>query len=136
MRRRRIKMIQNLNEKEIAESMSLFERKIFTSSSGRILNWKIECDALTDRDWECLAYLIASAVEFSRVEGVVSGGLVLAEKLSEHLSEEGPLLIVDDVLTTGISMERQRDGREAIGFVVYARGRCPDWIRSVWQMGI
>ena len=43
--------------------MNLFQLGKFTSHAGKELNWKIECDALTDADWECLAEMIARSEE-------------------------------------------------------------------------
>ena len=48
----------------------------------------------------------------------------------------GDMLIVDDVLTTGASMEHERarcSGR-TIGVVLFARGPCPEWIHPVFRM--
>lgn len=36
--------------------MDLFQKVDFISHSGKPLDWKLECDALTDKDWECIAY--------------------------------------------------------------------------------
>ena len=53
---------------------------------------------------------------------------------------EDPVCIVDDVLTTGGSMEefkikRQwRDPSKYIGWVVFSRNRPPDWVRVLFQM--
>jgi len=103
-------------------------------SSGMISSFKIECDALTDEDWQCLAYLISQNVsEFGSLEGVYSGGHKLAQYLYQYRSS-GPLLIVDDVLTTGASIEKQRNKRDAIGAVVFSRGKCPKWITPLFQM--
>jgi len=48
------------------------------------------------------------------------------------------LLIVDDVLTTGSSMEEVRKEMgtyyQSEGFVLFARGECPDWITPLFQM--
>ena len=117
---------------------NLFVTGRFTSSSGIHLPWKIECDALTDADIETLAHLIAASVSFGSVEGVPRGGLRLAAALEPYAKGEGPLLIVDDVLTTGQSMERQRAGREAIGIVLFDRTGGADlgWIRAVWSLSL
>ncbi len=53
---------------------NLFIRQNFILHSGKPSDFKIECDALTDDDWECLAYLIAKRVSFSSVVGVPNGG--------------------------------------------------------------
>ena len=73
--------------------------------------------------------------KFGCVEGVPRGGVRLATALERYITVGDDLLIVDDVLTTGLSMERHRDGREAFGIVVFARGLCPNWISSIWNLG-
>lgn len=132
--------------------MDLFQRGNFVLNSGAVSKWRLECDALTSKDIECLAYLMHIIVgPFSSVEGVPRGGLALAEALKSYASLEManyPHIIVDDVLTTGGSMERVRKkweiretGREGImparsvkGMVVFARGKCPYWIRPLMQL--
>jgi orotate phosphoribosyltransferase len=112
----------------------LFSVGLFTLHSGSLSGFRIDCDALTAGDIEALAALIAASVHpFSRVEGVPRGGLALAEALESYTQSPGGLLIVDDVLTTGASMEEQRAGREAEGVVVFARGLCPAWVWAVFR---
>lgn len=125
---------------------SLFQLGQFTLNSGASSSWKLECDALTDDDWRALAEMVRLMVgQFNSVEGVPRGGLKLAEYLRPHVSPSGPHLIVDDVLTTGGSMERvcetylkgkvaSLEGPLVRGAVIFARGRCPLWIHSVLQM--
>ena len=102
--------------------------------SGCYSKWKIECDSLTKADWLTLSGLIIDRVSFGRVEGVPRGGLKLASYLKSFIYIGGPLLIVDDVLTTGASMEAQRAGRDAIGYVLFARGPCPSWVKALWTL--
>jgi len=112
----------------------MFVLEDFKSHSGFILPFKIECDNLTYKDWECLAWIVSSMVgSFGSVEGVPRGGLLLANRLKDYITE-GPLLIVDDVFTTGASMEQQRNKRYAKGAVVFARTTPPDWIKSVFLL--
>lgn len=113
--------------------MALFQWGSFRSTGGLQLSWKIECDSLTIADWINLANLIAASVSFGSVEGVPRGGIKLADLLTSKATR-GPLLIVDDVLTTGGRMERQRAGRDAIGVVVFARGPCPTWITPIMEV--
>lgn len=118
----------------LAQPMTiLFQRGTFRLHSGKQSNWKIDCDALTDLDITALAEMIAEGLQFGSVEGVSTGGLRLAKALEVHVSE-GPLLIVDDVLTTGASIEKQRAGREAIGAVIFARGAWPVWVMPLFAM--
>jgi orotate phosphoribosyltransferase len=128
--------------------MNLFQLGDFKLNSGAASKWKLECDALTDDDWKALAQMVRSVVgTFSSVEGVPTGGLKLASHLDHLRDLQGPHLIVDDVLTTGGSLNRAREefmkkwtystgyeGPEVIGGVVFARGQCPVWVRTVFQM--
>jgi orotate phosphoribosyltransferase len=121
--------------------MSLFNLGDFILHSGVGSSFKIDCDALTDNDLESLASAVSEHFIFSSVEGVPDGGLRFAEalrKYSETSEEIAPLLIVDDVLTTGTSMEEQRRGREAIGIVIFSRAPIQrelelDWIQPIFS---
>ena len=125
--------------------MNLFQLGDFTLASGAKSNWKIECDALTDEDLLTLAVMVRDMVPpFGNVFGVPRGGKKLERYLLQYCrsSADGTILIVDDVLTSGGSMERMRQelsgswiGREFIGAVVFARGPCPAWIKPMFQMG-
>ncbi len=114
--------------------MSLFLQGEFELHSGTITDWKIQCDALDDGDLACLAQLIARYCHpFGTVEGVPRGGLRLAEHCKTHASQ-GPLLIVDDVCTTGASLEAQRQERFAKGAVIFARGPWPRWVQPLFVL--
>lgn len=116
--------------------MSLLELATVTLHSGRRSAFKIECDALTDADWKAAAGMVCRLVPpFSAVEGVPRGGLPLAEALSVITSRDANrLLIVDDVWTTGISMEAHRRGRDALGVVLFARGPVADWVTPLFTL--
>lgn len=119
--------------------MSLFEYGDFTLNSGAKAKWKIECDALTVADLRALAFMAAQVLPpFYAAVGVPRGGTVLAEAVNEYKSH-GPWLVVDDVLTTGGSMERQRARLDTangptLGLVLFARGPCPPWVRALFQL--
>ena len=114
--------------------MTLFRHKQFEAHSGEMLRWKIDCDALSQEDWRCLAQVVADIIgPIGRVEGVPRGGLQLAVALWPYITT-GPLLIVDDVLTTGASMEAHRAGRDAVGTVIFARRTCPSWVYPIFQV--
>lgn len=112
--------------------MSLFVHGAFKSHSGIILKDKIECNALTPADWEAIARWFADRISFYTVYGVPEGGLPLERALRplcDHRSRFA--LIVDDVLTTGNSMNemRTRIGGFTKGAVLFARTKkVPDWI--------
>lgn len=119
--------------------MNLFQFGDFTLSNGERSTFKIDCDALTDADWECIAYLLSLRLPaFGRVEGVPRGGLKLAEKMARYATL-GNLLIVDDVLTSGRSLltyaMNHANGSTAIGAVVFARGRIPMRVTALFSMG-
>jgi len=120
--------------------MSLFQQGDFTLHSGAMSSFKIDCSVFRRDSIQALAALIAGRFDFGCVEGVPTGGLALADELWRaspwfpHGHRGKPLLIVDDVLTTGASMEKQRAGRDAIGVVVFARGPCPSWVTPIFQM--
>lgn len=117
--------------------MALFNLRPTTLSSGRPSSWIIDCTALTKDDWAWAAAEIARwSGEFSSVEGVPQGGLCLAEALKPYTSARGPLLIVDDVLTTGESMTAHRGKRVAYGYVLFdrSRGARPHWIQALWTL--
>lgn len=108
--------------------------------SGEESFFKIECDHLTDDDIETLALIISERFDFSHVVGVPRGGERLAAALRKYAycsrNYELPTLIVDDVLTTGRSIETFRKGVQgnSIGVVIFARGVCPEWVRPIFQM--
>jgi len=65
-------------------------------------------------------------------------------KLSGYLNQyatqnsKDPYLLVDDVLTTGGSMEQYRDEhlkeKNVIGWVVFSRTKPAEWINTLFQM--
>ena len=115
-------------------ALDLFQQGWFISHSGIPLTWKVDCDSLSDQEIALFAEIIYANVQMlSKVEGIPTGGLRLANALNKWKYTKGPLLIVDDVLTTGRSMEEQRNGREAIGYVIFSRGLRPEWINCVWE---
>lgn len=116
--------------------MNLFQNGEFSLHSGEVSNFKIECDALTPADLETFAKLISEKFDWSIVIGVPKGGVALADKLAKYNNSESTnVLIVDDVLTTGNSMEEYNlQHQDCIGIVIFARGPCPAWITPIFQM--
>lgn len=129
---------------------TLFQRGSFTLSSGAKSGWKLECDALTDEDWDGVAAMVRQLIpQFKSVDGVPRGGLKLAERLIPFTVDVGPHLIVDDVLTTGGSISQVRNDimsrlhgedpqfsplGKVQGVVLFARSQCPWWVRAIFQM--
>lgn len=105
--------------------MNLLQLEKITLHSGKISDFKIECDSLTETDWDTLAYLGSRIVgSFSSVSGVPKGGIPFAKAMEKYIGDLGPHLVVDDVLTTGGSiLKAVYNHKGSIGLVVFARGR-------------
>ena len=127
--------------------IDLFQKIDFTSHAGLDLTWKIEMDALSHREWECISHMIRElSPPFREAIGIPRGGNVLGKLLNRHGpgKEEDPICIVDDVLTTGMSMDTYREEMDierwqkscALGWVVFARVRPPKWIKALFQMPV
>jgi orotate phosphoribosyltransferase len=116
--------------------MTLFRAGDFTLAGGRRSWWRIDCDALAADDWAVLARLAAERLPpFGDVEGVPLGGLPFAAALRPHATPDcSTLLIAEDVVTTGGSMERFREGRAALGVAAFCRGRCPPWVTPLFSL--
>ena len=120
--------------------MSLFSLGDFTSHSGKLLHWKIECDHLTEDDWECIAFMIQERQDFQEVIGIPKGGIPLQNALDKYktFNMAAPLLIVDDVLTTGKSFQEFNQNRGLAPFivrwVVFSRIEPPDGINALFIM--
>ena len=137
-------------EKVKGRHTDLFQSVDMIGHSGGKLKFKIECDALSTNEWDCLAEIIYDNEprNFGEVVGIPRGGLPLAHALEGYATgkEEDPILIVDDVLTTGGSMNtfqsdyfRNRDPRRGyFGWVVFSRipleHSSNDWISSIFMM--
>ena len=134
-----------MNE-NVGRHTHLFQSIDFTSHSGLDLSWKIEMEALSDPEWFTIKKMIIELTPpFKEAVGIPQGGTKLGDLLNEHGTgkEEDPICSVDDVLTTGESMEyfltqyqRNRRPFTAIGWVVFARGQCPGWVTSLFQMPV
>lgn len=113
--------------------MNLFQLGPFTLPTGRTTHFKIECDVLTDGDWAALARVAVELLPpFGHVEGVPRGGLPFARALERYVTASSKrLLIADDVWVTGLSMEKHRGDRDAVGVVAFARNPVSKWVTSV-----
>ena len=125
--------------------IDLFQKIDFTSHAGLDLTWKIEMDALTRDEWECIAHMIFElSPPFKEAIGIPRGGVKLGKLLNLHGTgkREDPICIVDDVLTTGGSMNEFKTKRhwrnpsKYIGWVVFARNKPPSWVKALFQMPI
>ena len=127
MKKALISLIYSHKPKVEEPKPHLFNWGKFISHSGKELNYKIDCDALTDQDLDCLAQLVNSKLPcgFKTVIGVPRGGLRFAKALTPYCREGGYYhLVCDDVLTTGKSMRRTMDKLKlspTIGIVIFSR---------------
>ena len=120
----------------------LFVEEDFIGHSGDELHWKIECDAITSSEWKCIARMIFEIEKkpFQAAIGIPRGGVELGRWLNEYSTQnaEHPYLIIDDVLTTGGSMDEFREKnfkeKESFGWVVFARKQPQPWVNALFQM--
>ena len=120
----------------------LFEVGDFTSHAGLKLAWKIECDAIRPEWWEGLARMIMDYQKrpFYKAEGIPRGGMALGEALNKYASGDpsDPVLIADDVYTTGTSFREYCDehypNQEVIKWCVFARRPTDDGVHALFTM--
>ena len=128
--------------------MKLFQDGDFKSHAGLPLKWKLECDAITDDEWRCLAKMVMDYQErpFYKAVGIPRGGLKFAEAMNEYASgtEEDSIMICDDVFTTGTSFKEfinenypMWSAGQGFRWVVFARRPCyehPHHVRALFTM--
>lgn len=111
----------------------------FRLHSGGLSNFKLECDALSEEDCRAAAlWMRPSLGSFGSVEAVPSTSKVpgwLADEFHQFIQPTAKtVLICDDVLTTGASMDPQRAGRLAVGAVIFARGVPAPWVHPLLSL--
>lgn len=121
----------------------LFSVGDFVSHAGLPLKWKIECDAISPDEWKALATMIMEyqTEPFGKVVGIPRGGVPLQKALEPYATgkDTDPLLVVDDVYTTGTSFREfctTKDTMWAYKWVVFARKPIPenDGIKALFTM--
>ena len=87
--------------------MNLFIKEDFISHAGLPLTWKVECDALSENDYEALAKIVSEKIVFRDVKGIPRGGIPFEKALKKYSTKkpDDPLLIADDVYTTGATLD-------------------------------
>lgn len=121
---------------------NLFIKQNFKMHSGGYSDFKLECEALTEKDYQTLAHLVAKQFNFQKVLGIPRGGVPFATMLEKYENKESNnLLIVDDVLTTGTSMIEAKnkalqnyEGKNIKGVVIFARGELPNWVSPIFAL--
>jgi len=124
--------------------MPLFHKGIFHLFSGRTADWEIDCGTLTREDWSCIADLILERCpNFSHVDCASTSGLILKDLLTPHVTT-GDILLINDVLDIDrmqakrlwYRTRKEYYNKDILGYVVFARMPCPNWIRSLWQLDV
>ena len=120
---------------------NLFQLGKFMLHSRGTSEWKIDCEeGLVDEDLQMLAHVVSKHFKFCHVVGVPEGGLKFADALRPYATTNAkdPILIVDDVLTTGASMSaaKREFGENVIGVVIFSRGDSLDWVTPIFQTGL
>jgi orotate phosphoribosyltransferase len=120
--------------------MPLFTYGRFHLHSGDTSSFLIDCDELSRLDLVGLAAIAAKKLlpAFGSVCAIPEGGLKFGEHLLGYCTS-GPVLIVDDVCTTGTSLEERREAlglneKEALGIVIFNRGNLPVWCECLFHM--
>lgn len=122
--------------------VALFDDEEFISHAGLKLGWKIEMDALYTDDWRCLAKMIMEyeTRPFRTAVGIPRGGVRLGQMLDKYSTgnPDDPVLIVDDVYTTGTSFREfiaeQYPDEKVICWTVFARNLVTDNVNALFQM--
>lgn len=121
----------------------LFQLGEFNLHSGAKSSYKIDCNSLNHDDIVAICDWIKKIVpSYRMVVGIPNGGIPFEIQLKSFTDPSSDtILIVDDVLTTGKSMEKKRydlhgefPSMKKVGVVAFARGFCPAWIECVWEL--
>lgn len=126
--------------------MTLFREGNFISHSGLNLNFKIDCDELSNVELGTLAGIISSKITYGKIIGIPRGGDRLAHILRGYnhpMLKEHPntILLVDDVMTTGASMEEYRNlfkiSYIVKGVVIFDRSENGlEWVTSIFKVNL
>ena len=99
-------------------------------------------DALYTDDWRCLAKMIMEYENrpFREAVGIPRGGVRLGQMLDKYSTgnPNDPVLIVDDVYTTGTSFREfiaeQYPNEKVICWTIFARNPVTDNVNALFQM--
>jgi hypoxanthine phosphoribosyltransferase len=110
-------------------NIDLFQKINFISHAGLPLTWKIECDAISPDEWVALAHIIREYEprNWRAAVGIPRGGVALGKALDKYSTQniDDPVLVVDDVYTTGKSFQdyvaENYPNEEVLQWCVFAR---------------
>lgn len=116
----------------------LFQKLDFISHAGIPMTYKIECDGINETEWEALATMIMAYQKepFGKVLGIPRGGVPLQKALEPYATgkETDPLLVVDDVYSTGTSFMEFCGDDECLKWVVFARVPTKGGVKALFTM--
>ena len=125
----------------MSKMTDLFQKIDFISHAGLPLSWKIECDAISSDEWIALAHIIR---EFEPRNwrysiGIPRGGVALGKALDKYSTNNSndPVLIVDDVYTTGKSFKDFKNNfpnEEVLQWCVFARKPTENGVNALFTM--
>ena len=122
--------------------VDLFQKTNFTSHSGIRMTWKIECDSISLMEWECIAHMIKETEQqpWRKAIGIPRGGVPLGLCLDKFSTgvETDPILIADDVYTTGKSfndfVNENHPNDATIQWCVFARQPTRGRVKALFTM--
>jgi len=122
--------------------MDLFQEVDIIGHAGGRLTWKIECDAISDAEWEVLAKQILHYERrpFRVAIGIPSGATKLGDILNRYASgqPQHPVLVVDDVYTTGTSFkefkQKHYQDEHIMQWVIFARKPTTHDVNALFTM--
>ena len=122
--------------------MDLFQDVDVVGHAGGRLTWKIECDALSTEEWRVLGNLILHYEKrpFRVAIGIPTGATELGNILNQYATGESqhPVLVVDDVYTTGTSFREFKEAHykdeHIIQWVCFARKPTSPDINALFTM--
>ena len=122
-------------------NIDLFQKINFISHAGLPLTWKIECDAISPDEWVALAHIIRQfeSKNWQYAIGIPRGGVALGKALDKYSTGniEDPILIVDDVYTTGKSFEdysQNFSNTKLLKWCVFARKPTENDVKALFTM--
>jgi hypothetical protein len=123
-------------------NIDLFQKIDFISHAGLPLTWKLECDAISDNEWITLAHMIREYEDqnWQYAVGIPTGATKLGEILTRYGtgSVKDPVLIVDDVYTTGKSFidfeAKHYADKKVIKWAVFARKPTENGVKALFTM--
>jgi orotate phosphoribosyltransferase-like protein len=122
--------------------MDLFQDVDIIGHAGGRLTWKIECDALSRDEWITLAkmLLIYERRPFRQAVGIPTGASILGNILDKFATgnPKDPVLVVDDVYTTGTSFKEFKAEKypdeHIIQWVIFARKPTTNDVNALFTM--